>query len=98
MTLTEVDVIHKQLRKCRYFYYELHESLMSDYDYDMLEKQYTEVCDRLGLNPIYRVDGYVGSSDRIPRSLLSFYKEQDDTKLPECTYKGDEKIGQLSLF
>lgn len=69
--LENLNVKHKLLRKYRYHYYELDVSLVGDYEYDMLEKEYTEGCDRLGIAKINRIDNYVGFTWRIPMSLLN---------------------------
>ena len=98
MDLIELDKLHKDLRKYKFFYYERSESLISDYDFDMMEKKYTEGCDRLGIKAEYRLDSYVGFSIYMPMSLLSFYQiESKQDEGVDVMEEPDEK-GQLSLF
>lgn len=68
--------MHRRLRKYRFFYYERDESLVSDYEYDMLEKKYAEECDRFGIHKRYRVDNFVGFNIRIPMNI--YYEKVDD--------------------
>lgn len=35
--------------KYKYYYYELAKPLIEDYDYDMIERRYCELADKLGL-------------------------------------------------
>lgn len=72
MTLEELDNIHKDLRKYKYFYYEKDESLISDYDFDMLETLYKKWCAFYNIPKEYTLNNYVGFSLGMPMSLLSF--------------------------
>lgn len=77
--MTELDrlqEIHKKLRMCRYFYYEMHDSKITDREYDFLEKEYTELADRLGINEKHRIDRFVGFSIMIPMDLRNFKAER----------------------
>ncbi len=65
-----LNKIHKLLRKARYHYYEMHESIMSDYDYDMLEKEYDEICDKMSIEHHKRVTNFVGFNIKIPMALF----------------------------
>ena len=40
MQLNKLQELHAKLRKAKYFYYEKHESIMSDYEFDMMESEY----------------------------------------------------------
>jgi len=46
------------------------ESIMSDYEYDMLEKKYNKGCDVYDVPSERRVTDYVGFSLYIPRQLF----------------------------
>ena len=70
MTKEELQEIHKQLSKAKYFYYEKSESIMTDYEYDMLEKQYTKFCDAYGIPSERRVTEFVGFSFYMPKQLF----------------------------
>lgn len=71
MSIEELDIIHKDLRRYRWFYYEAEEpqSLISDYEYDMLEKLYEKECDKLGIVTEKRITNYIGFDIAIPMSL-----------------------------
>lgn len=71
--LEDCQIIHADLRKYRYWYYNLHNSLISDYEYDMLEKKYDRLCDYIGINLELRVSEKVGWDDLIPMNLHNFY-------------------------
>jgi len=76
-TIEELDVIHKNLRKYRYFYYECKDillvdiSIISDYEYDILEKKYEKLCDELQVVKEKRITNFIGFDIGIPMSLLS---------------------------
>jgi len=70
MTKEELQEVHKQLSKAKYFYYEKSESIMTDYEYDMLEKQYIKFCDVYKVPSERRVTEFVGFSLYIPRQLF----------------------------
>ena len=80
MTRPELNKIHRDLRKHRFLYYERDESVISDYDYDMLEKKYIEWCERLGVKPEMRINSFVGFSYKIPMNL--FYDENKEPLEP----------------
>lgn len=71
--LNDAQITHADLRKYRYWYYNLHNSSISDYDYDMLEKKYDRLCDYLGVDLRLRVSEHVGWDDLIPMNLNNFY-------------------------
>ena len=45
MNIKELNELHKLLRKAKYDYYVEHISVISDFEYDMLEKKYREACE-----------------------------------------------------
>lgn len=61
--------IHKLLRRYRYFYYEMDESLVTDYQYDMLEIEYTKLCDEHNIKQEGRITNFVGFDIKIPMRL-----------------------------
>lgn len=76
MKQNDLDILqnmHKDLRRYKYWYYELHNSQISDYDFDMLEKKYDKLCDDLGIHLRLRVSEHVGFSFRIPMDIRNFY-------------------------
>ena len=78
MKIEKLNEIHKSLRRYRYFYYEckdislLDNNTISDYNYDMLEKQYDKYCNELEIPLETRVSNYVGFDIGIPMNL--YYK------------------------
>lgn len=85
--MEELNRIHQLLRRAKYFYYEyVNEatgesvSIMSDYEFDIMEKEYDVLCDRFGIKQEYRVTNFVGWDFRIPMSLFSFYPKDQPTK------------------
>lgn len=66
----ELNEMHKLLRKARYFYYEQHKSIMSDYDYDMLEKNYDIHAQIHGVDHSMKISNFVGFDIRIPMNLF----------------------------
>ncbi len=68
--------MHYNLRKYRYHYYELHENLVSDYDYDMLEKDYDNLADALEIPRELRVSNFVGFDIRIPINPYNLIKNE----------------------
>lgn len=66
----ELQEIHKQLSKAKYFYYEKSESIMTDYEYDMLEKSYDKGCNFYDVPNERRVTEFVGFSLYIPKQLF----------------------------
>jgi len=75
-TIENLNEIHKLLRKYRYFYYEMSETLISDYEYDKLERTYTTLCDRLGITSKDKITNFVGFSFRIPFILIKEDKKK----------------------
>jgi NAD-dependent DNA ligase len=79
LNIKELNEIHKSLRRYRYFYYvcediiEIDKNTISDYDYDMLEKQYNKYCNELEIPLENRVSNYVGFDIAIPMNL--YYKD-----------------------
>jgi hypothetical protein len=77
-----VNEMHALLRRARYFYYvgveNGHDTIMSDYDYDMLEKEYDTLCARLGVPEKKMISNFVGFDYKMPMQL--FYDKE--TKLP----------------
>ena len=77
MVIEELNTIHKNLRKYRYFYYECDDVIsmdkytISDYDYDILEKRYSVLCDELKVSQEKRITNFIGFDLGIPMSLLS---------------------------
>lgn len=65
-----IDKLHYQLRRARYFYYHKDAPEITDYEYDILEKQYEMLCNdnRISLEKI--IDNFVGYSDAIPMSIF----------------------------
>lgn len=72
----EINCLHRLLRKAKYFYYERSETIISDYDFDIKEKRYDELCDKLNVPKEDRVSEQVGWSDTIRRNL--FYNENEE--------------------
>lgn len=75
VSVENVNKIHKLLRKYRYFYYEMSETLVSDYEYDKLERAYSVMCDRLGITSKDKITNFVGFSFRIPFILVKDTKK-----------------------
>ena len=69
--MEELDIRHKNLRMYRYYYYVLSKSLVSDYVYDNLEKEYIILCDELKISQEVRISNFIGFNIRIPMSLLN---------------------------
>ncbi len=70
----DLQNIHKTLSKARYMYYEQHTSIMSDYEYDMLEKKYDKFCDVYEVPMNKRVTNFVGFDIGILRIIFDeFY-------------------------
>ena len=79
MKIEDLNIIHKNLRKYRYFYYECEDILLidnntiTDINYDLLERQYNKYCDELEIPLEQRVSNYVGFDIGIPMNL--YYKQ-----------------------
>ncbi len=75
----ELNEMHRLLRKARYFYYELSQTIMSDYDYDILEKEYDRQADLHKVSHIIRISNFVGFNIKMPMNL--FYNENNEPLL-----------------
>lgn len=90
-TLDILQTMHANLRKYRYFYYECNDiikvdgNIISDYEYDILEKRYDVLCNELGIIKELRMSERVGWDVMIPMDLNNFY-EYDDV-LRKCILK-----------
>jgi hypothetical protein len=72
-----LQTMHSLLRKARYFYYEgdgLSE-VMTDYEYDMMEKEYDILAKKLKTEENRRITNFVGFDIGIPMNIFeqSFY-------------------------
>lgn len=72
--LDKLQEMHAQLSRAKYLYYEAHKSIMSDYEFDMLEKQYAELAEIVGISDRHNASKVIGSGI-LPRNLNHFYKE-----------------------
>ena len=75
MKLEKLQEMHAKLRKAKYFYYERHQSIISDYDFDILEKEYNTLAEEIGVDKELQVSEFVGFSLNIPMNLNNYYKE-----------------------
>lgn len=66
----ELNNLHRKLRKYRYFYYIKHESLISDYKYDMLEKHYYRLANYYNLDEGKRITNFIGFDRFIPMNII----------------------------
>lgn len=73
MTFNYLNNLHRKLRKYRYFYYIKHESLISDFMYDMLEKRYLTGCNKFNIPEKERITNFVGFNIGIPMNLSQHY-------------------------
>ena len=48
---------------------------MSDYDFDILEKEYNDLAEEIGIDKELQVSEFVGFSLNIPMNLNNYYKE-----------------------
>ena len=72
--IKRLQELHSLLLKAKYFYYEKHESIMSDFEFDMLEKEYTKLVEEFCIDDNHSLVNTVGFTLR-PRNLNNFYKE-----------------------
>jgi thiol-disulfide isomerase/thioredoxin len=72
--LDKLQEMHAQLSKAKYLYYEAHKSIMTDYEFDMLEKEYAELAEIVGISDRHNASKVIGSGI-LPRNLNHFYKE-----------------------
>ncbi len=76
MQLNKLQELHAKLRKAKYFYYEKHESIMSDYEFDMMESEYKKLAEVVGINDKHNMaTQFVGFDAFSPMNLNNFYKE-----------------------
>lgn len=81
VTKEELQEIHKNLRKYRYFYYEcsniisVDKNTISDYEYDMLEKKYDKICNAYDAPRERRVTNFIGFSNGIPKQLFENFPQ-----------------------
>lgn len=78
----ELNCLHRLLRKAKYFYYERDNEkedimIMSDYEFDMKEKRYDELCNQFNIPMEMRVSEQVGWSPTILMNL--FYDENKES-------------------
>jgi NAD-dependent DNA ligase len=64
--------LHSQLRRAKYFYFELSHSIITDYEYDTLEKEYEMLCEKFKIIKKHRISEIVGWSVMIPMDILNF--------------------------
>lgn len=69
MSIEELNELHKLLRRAKYFYYIEHESLISDSEYDKLEKEYRKQCEIHNIPEEINIYNHIGFSHDIPLSL-----------------------------
>ncbi len=67
--MERLQELHALLRRAKYFYYEKSESIMSDYEFDMLEKEYNKLCNKFSIEEEKRVTNFVGFGIMIPMTL-----------------------------
>ena len=72
MSKQELQELHKKLTKARYDYYEKSESNMTDFEYDMMEKEYNKYCEIYNAPKERMVSSFVGFSWDIPLTLFPF--------------------------
>lgn len=68
--MKKLNKLHRLLRKYRYFYHEKNISLLSDYEYDIMEKEYDTMCLSYNILNQNRVSNFVGFSIRIPMNII----------------------------
>lgn len=77
MTKEKLQELHKLIGKAKYFYYEYDNNekdvqIMSDYEFDMLEKKYDKYCEILNAPKERRWSDVVGFSWDVPLTLFPF--------------------------
>lgn len=68
--MERLQELHTLLRRAKYFYYEKSESIMSDYEFDMLEKEYARLCNEFSIEEEKRVTNFVGFNIAIPMTPI----------------------------
>ena len=77
MQLNKLQELHAKLRKAKYFYYEKHESIMSDYEFDMMESEYKKLAEVVGINDKHNMaTQFVGFDAFSPMNLNNFYSSR----------------------
>lgn len=72
--LNKLQELHAQLRKAKYLYYEAHKSIVTDYEFDMMEKEYAKLAENIGISDRHDASKVIGSGI-LPRNLNHLYKE-----------------------
>jgi hypothetical protein len=62
----------------------LYQSIISDYEFYMMEKEYNKICGILEIEKELRVTEFIGWNIKIPMSLYSFKKDSNTCK--NCNY------------
>ena len=76
MTKDELQELHKLLLRAKYQYYEKSISIMTDYEFDMLEKEYDKCCEIYNAPIKRRLSNFVGFSYDIPLTLFKFFRKK----------------------
>lgn len=71
MTKEELQEAHKLIGRAKYHYYEKHTSIMSDYEFDKLERKYNKYCEIHNAPKERRWSEIVGFSWDVPLVLFS---------------------------
>jgi thiol-disulfide isomerase/thioredoxin len=72
--LDKLQEMHSKLARAKFFYYEKHESIMTDYEFDIIEKEYSILSKKIGIQDSHSASEAIGSK-ALPRNLNHFYKE-----------------------
>ena len=70
MTKEQLQETHKLIGRAKYFYYEKSESIMTDQDFDKLEKEYDKYCEVYNAPNERRWSDVVGFSWDVPLTLF----------------------------
>jgi len=68
--MKRLNRLHNRLRKYRYFYYELNSPLISDAQYDSIQRGYGRICDKLKIPKEVRVTNFTGFDLEIPTNIF----------------------------
>lgn len=71
MILNNIQELHSNIRKLRYYYYEMHVSLVTDYEFDLMEKEYTRLCNIINIPNEIRITNFIGFDIGIPMNLIN---------------------------
>ena len=77
MTKEQLQETHKLIGRAKYFYYEKSESIMTDQEFDKLEKEYDKYCEVYNAPKERRWSDVVGFSWNIPLTLFPFSAKKD---------------------